>query len=149
MPERLQTRRPEREKRMSSDEVKLILEKLEKLDAMETKLDAMETRQRHMETGIVNLGTRLETLENTVDERLYDTRPQWEGVQSQISEMREEMRERFNNLDSEVKDTNRRMRVLNDTLLSMQADSLALEDRIEKLEGRETEPQPSGSGKQK
>ena len=127
---------------MSSDEIKMILEKLE-------KLDVMETRQRHIETGIINLGARLEALENKVDERLYDTRPQWEGVQAQISEMREEMRERFNTLEGEVKDTNRRMQVLNDTLLSMQADSLALEDRIEKLEGQETEPQPSGSGKQK
>lgn len=141
---------------MSSDEVKLILEKLEKLDAMESKMngmgskmDVMETRQRHIETGIINLGTRLESLENKVDDRLYDTRPVWEGVQAQISEMREEMRERFDNLEGEVKDTNRRMRVLNDTMLSMQADSLALEDRLEKLEGRETEPQPSGSGKRK
>jgi chromosome segregation ATPase len=129
---------------MSSDEIKMILEKL---DAMESKMDAMETRQHHIETGIVNIGARLEALENIVDERLQDTRPLWEGVQSQISEMREEMRERFDGLESEVKDTNRRVRVLNDTMLSMKADLLGLEDRVEKLEGREAEPQPSGKRK--
>jgi predicted nucleic acid-binding Zn-ribbon protein len=111
---------------MSSDEIKMILE----------KLDAMESRQGRIETGIINLGVRLEALENIVEERLPDTRPLWESVQSQISKMREEMQERFDGLESEVKDTGRRVRALNDTLLSMKVNSKRLPDREAKINRR-------------
>jgi chromosome segregation ATPase len=91
---------------MSSDEMKLILEKLE-------KLDEMESRQRIIETGVMNLGTRLEALENKVEERLQDTRPMWQTVQSQLKELREgqeklseeqaELREGQKNIASELR----------------------------------------------
>jgi DNA repair ATPase RecN len=39
---------------------------------------------------VADIKTRLTSLEQKVEERLYDTRPIWENVQAQIAELREE-----------------------------------------------------------
>jgi Skp family chaperone for outer membrane proteins len=77
---------------MSSEEVNLILERLDKI----------ETSQRSMETGIMNLGTRLEALENKVEERLQDTRPLWSGVQTQIEGLRADMQTQMEGLRADT-----------------------------------------------
>jgi len=101
---------------MSSDEIKLILE----------KLGEMESRQRSMETGIINLGTRLEALENLVEDRLQDTRPMWQGVQAQISELREEIAKGFRGVE-------RKFEVLSKQFLDAQADQRDLHSEVEDI----------------
>jgi chromosome segregation ATPase len=51
-----------------------------RFDAMDARFDSMETRFDSMET-------RLTTLEDKVDARLRETRPIWESVQQQLTEM--------------------------------------------------------------
>lgn len=43
---------------------------------------------------------RLHTLERKVDERLYDTRPMWEAVQTQIADLRSDQEKEFRKLHS-------------------------------------------------
>jgi hypothetical protein len=111
---------------MSSDEIKLILEKL-------AKLDEIELRQRSMETGIINLGTRLEALENLVEQRLQDTRPMWQGVQAQVSELREEMRQGFEQVGKEMKLLNKKVERIHNDVLGVQAEQGLLESDVEDL----------------
>ena len=46
-----------------------------------------------------NIAARLSALEQKVDERLHDTRPIWEAVQNQITELRAEMIKNFQKID--------------------------------------------------
>ncbi|MEW6207910.1 MAG: hypothetical protein AB1631_06055 [Acidobacteriota bacterium] len=112
---------------MSSDEVKLILE----------RLDRIESRQGNMETGIVNLGTRLEALENIVEERLQDTRPLWEGVQMQLVEIRESQEKtasEVTEIKGEIRKLNRKIETFNNRLMEVEADQRDIEERVENLE---------------
>jgi chromosome segregation ATPase len=57
--------------------------------SIDSRLENVETRLGSLETRIGSLETRLESLETKVDERLKDTRPMWEAVQTQLAELRE------------------------------------------------------------
>jgi chromosome segregation ATPase len=69
------------------------------------------------------LDARLTTLEERVDARLHETRPIWEAVLS-----------RLDNIESEMKAINRRVRVLHDDILRSREDQEDLRERITKLE---------------
>lgn len=60
--------------------------------------------------------TRLGTLEQKVDERLKETRPLWEAVQTQLQQI------------------NYKLDALNKRFLHTEADLVALENRVTKLE---------------
>ncbi len=111
---------------MSSDEIKLILEKL-------AKLDEIESRQRSMETGIVNLGARLEALENLVEERLQDTRPMWQGVQTQITQMGEEMKAMHEEMQQGFRFLNKKFELVHEDVMNVRADQRLLESDVEDL----------------
>ena len=51
---------------------------------------------------IQGISVQLSALQNKVDERLYDTRPLWESVQSQINELRFEMEQAQRELHSDM-----------------------------------------------
>ncbi len=109
-----------RERNMSGDEVKLILEKL-----------------GHMETGIVNLGTRLSALENIVSERLHDSRPMWQGVQTQLVEIRETQEKaasELTDIKGDIRKLNRKIETFNNRLTEVEADQRDVEARVETLE---------------
>lgn len=102
---------------MSSEEVKLILQRL-----------------GNIETGVMNLGTRLEALENKVEERLQDTRPMWEGVHTQVVELREEMRQGQEKTASELRLLRKAFsRSYSDLLITQEEH----EEKLEKLEGKQ------------
>jgi chromosome segregation ATPase len=69
------------------------------------------------------LDARLTTLEERVDARLHETRPIWEAVLS-----------RLDNIDSEMKAINRRVRVLHDDILRTREEQEDLRERVTKLE---------------
>ena len=81
-------------------------------------------------TTVQSLETRLTGLEQKVEERLHDTRPIWQKVVADIAELRSEVRD----VRTSQRDTVRRMSVLNDTLLGMQADYRDIYDRVRELE---------------
>ncbi len=95
---------------MSSDEMKTILEKL-----------------GHIETGIRNMGTRLEAVENKVEAletivvtRLQETTPLW------VSDLGEEMQQGFRFL-------NKKVELVHDDFLNLRTDELLLEKEVEDL----------------
>ena len=88
----------------------------EKLTSILTTVEAMETR--------------LADLEKKVDERLHDTRPIWQKVVADIGELSSEMKK----IRTSQRDAVRRISVVNDTLLGIQADYRDIYDRVRGLE---------------
>jgi predicted RNase H-like nuclease (RuvC/YqgF family) len=110
-------------------------------------------------SAVQNLGTRLDSLEKKVEERLYDTRPIWEKVVEDIRQLQEgqtklqtdvtqlqnnvtQLREGQDSLRREVntglRDINRKFSISNDTLTQMQADYRDIYDRVRDLERQRT-----------
>lgn len=97
-------------------------------------------------TTVQNLSTKIESLEQKVEERLYDTRPIWEKVQADIARLQEgqqglqegldALRSEVHEMNKEQRDTGRKLSVLNDGLLRMQADHRDIDDRVRGLEGQ-------------
>jgi predicted RNase H-like nuclease (RuvC/YqgF family) len=103
-------------------------------------------------SAVQHLGTRVDSLEKKVEERLYDTRPIWEKVVEDIGQLREgqtrlqtdvtQLREGQDSLRSEVntglRDIDRKFSVLNDNLLQMKVDYRDMYDRVRDLERQRT-----------
>ncbi|HJU54615.1 MAG TPA: hypothetical protein VJ715_08595 [Pyrinomonadaceae bacterium] len=87
--------------------------------SMEARFDAMESR---VEARFNAFETRLTTLEDKVDARLRETRPIWESMQQQMTEMAK-------TLDD--------IRV---QIIELHRDSLAVRTRVARLEERERPP---------
>ena len=97
----------------------------EKLNAILTTVEAMETR--------------LTGLEKKVDERLHDTRPIWQKVVADIAALSSEV----HIIRKSQRDASRRISVLNDTLLGIQADYRDVYDRVIGLETNQHPPNSS------
>jgi chromosome segregation ATPase len=98
---------------LPSDDLKLILARL---DSIDTRLNSMDSR--------------LGTLEEKVDKRLQETRPIWESVLAQLKEVNT----RLIRVEDESKDFRRLFRSAFSDMSRIQGD---LEDRLDKLEGRD------------
>lgn len=61
----------------------------DKVDRLIIAVQSMDTRFESMDSRLGNVEARLGRLETTIEERLKDTRPMWEAVQTQLAEMRE------------------------------------------------------------
>ena len=88
-------------------------------------------------SAVQDLGTRLGNLEQKVEERLYDTRPIWEKVQSDIAllqEGQESLRKDVRDVRTELRDMNRKFSIFNDNLVQIQADYRDIYDRVRDLE---------------
>ena len=106
-----------------------LTEKLPKTDS--EKLTYILTTVKAMET-------RLKGLEQKVEARLHDTRPIWQKVIADIENLRSEIR----GIGTSQRDAVRRISVVNDTLLGMQADYRDIYDRVR---GLETNSHPQNS----
>ena len=123
-------------KRPSSDSEKLSLI-LKTVQSLEGRIENLETRGDRIDS-------RLGSLEQTVADRLYDTRPIWEKVLVDISQLQEglvqlqEGQEFLGNESREIKtflrDIFRRLSIFNDTMVTMQADYRDIYDRVRGLE---------------
>ncbi|MEK6325248.1 MAG: hypothetical protein AABN33_26710 [Acidobacteriota bacterium] len=71
--------------------------------SQDEKLDRIISAVQRMETELSSVSTRLDSLETKVEERLKDTRPMWEAVQGQLTELRSEVKADLGELRSEVK----------------------------------------------
>ncbi len=87
----------------------------------------LKTRLTTLEQKVDESVVRLNALEQKVDERLHDTRPIWEAVQSQITELRNEMASSFRKFD-------RKFDVLQADFIDIKYKQRELESRLDKLE---------------
>jgi hypothetical protein len=76
-----------------------------------------------------SIDSRLGALEQKVEERLYDTRPLWEGVQAQLTELKSEV-------DKGFRTVARRLDVISGDINQVRADLHDHESRLEGLEGK-------------
>ena len=88
-----------------------------------------------------NIDTRLQHLEQKVDERLYDTRPIWEKVVVDVAQLQkgqqrleEMMTSEFREIKTSIRDIFRRFSIFNDTLVTMQIDYRDIYDRVRSIE---------------
>jgi chromosome segregation ATPase len=58
-----------------------------RLTSVENRLTSVENRLTSVEDRVLSIDTRLNSLEHTVDARLRETRPIWEGVQQRLTEI--------------------------------------------------------------
>ena len=116
----------------------------EKLSLILTTVQSLEGRIENLEIRGDRIDSRLGGLEQTVADRLYDTRPMWEKVLVDISQLQEglvqlqEGQEFLRNESREIKtflrDIFRRLSIFNDTMVTMQADYRDIYDRVRGLE---------------
>src|SRR2546427_10628513 len=102
-------------------------------------------------TVVQNLDARLGGLEQNVEQRLYDTRPIWEKVQTDIAQLQanfsqlqadvnqlkegqEFLRSESHEIHTLLRDIFRRLSIFNDTLVTMQADYRDIYDRVRDIE---------------
>lgn len=85
--------------------------------------------------------SELSDLKQSIDARLYDTRPIWEKVQADIAQLQEGQKglsERMEALRDDMRtgfrDLKRQFSVLNDTFLEVRADYKDLDKRVYQLE---------------
>ena len=94
-----------------------------------------------LQTGVKDLQVRLGSLEQKVEERLYDTRPIWEKVVTDVALLQkgqESLQENFQGLHDEMRkgfrDLKRQFSILNDTFLEVRADYKDLDRRVFQIE---------------
>jgi chromosome segregation ATPase len=106
-------------------------------------------------TAVQNLDIRLGRLEEKVEHRLYDTRPIWEKVQTDLAQLQAEsmgikegqqrleqgqelLRGEVRDIKTSIRDFNCKFSIFNDTLVTMQADYRDIYDRIRDIERQRT-----------
>lgn len=101
----------------------------ETLHQLNGRLDNIEKQQAHF-------SARLESLETKVDQRLYDTRPIWENVQTQLSELSKESAEFRSETSSGFRAVDRKIGALSKNLVDMTAEIQELREMVEKLDAQ-------------
>lgn len=109
------------------DNHELLLQLIGMFRTFEERLQSVEARLRDFDARLREHDARLESLEKTVEARLYDTRPLWEAVQLQIVELRAEMEKGFRRSD-------RKAALFHEQVSDLYAYQRDMEERIEKLE---------------
>lgn len=115
---------------MSEDATQqLLMALISMVEPIGGQLDNLQKQQ-------TELSTKLESLEVKVDQRLRETRPIWENVQSQLGELKKEVAELRSETASGFRGVDRKIGVLSKNLVDMTADIQELRDLIEKLESQ-------------
>jgi hypothetical protein len=84
------------------DDHALLLELVGLFREFDARQGEFDARQREFDARQREMAERLIALEQKVQQRLYDTRPMWEAVQSQIVDLRAEMEKGFRRQDHKV-----------------------------------------------
>jgi hypothetical protein len=88
-------------------------------------------------TRVNGIDSRLEHLEDTVAQRLHDTRPIWKKVVDDIAQLQEgqkRLEEGFSELNSIARNVNRDQIVINDSLRRIQLDLHNFDERLHRCE---------------
>jgi chromosome segregation ATPase len=78
------------------------------------------------------IDARLQTLEDQAERRALETKPIWERALAEIIEIKE----RLNSLEQLSTQTLRKIDVLSKDMLTLRADQVGIEDRLDKLESK-------------
>ena len=94
-------------------------------------------------TTVQNLETRVDNLENKVEERLHDTRPIWEKVLADTAQLQAgqtRLEAEVHEIKVSIRDIYYKMDVLNETMLNVQAKHRDVDRRVRDLEGQPHKP---------
>ena len=86
-----------------------------------------------------NIDSRLQRLEQKVDERLHDTRPIWEKVLADVAQLQEgqtRLEGDVHEINVSIRDIYYKIEVFNDTMLNVQAKHRDMDRRVRALEGQ-------------
>ena len=112
----------------------------DKLDRLITSVESMDSRLANVETRLANVETRLGSLEIKVDERMKETRPMWEALQAQLTELKESQQLQFTELresqDKGFRRFDHAMDQVSGNQNRLHADYVELESRVYKIEKR-------------
>ena len=111
-----------------------------RLGNVEARLGNLEDRLGKVEDRLGTVEDRLGSLDTKVEERLKDTRPMWEAVQTQIAEVESSLRTEIQGLRAEMENGFRRLDRAFDHLAGdvtrLHGDHRVLEERVDKIERR-------------
>lgn len=107
-----------------------------RLVSVETRLDSVETRLGNLEMRLDSVDSRLGNLETKVDERLKDTRPMWEAVQAQLSDIKESQDHLRDEMEKGFRRLDRNFDHLSGDVNRLHGDHRGLEERVDKIERR-------------
>ena len=108
--------------RMSEDDTKVLKDR--GLEQVLAKLEVMDSR--------------LQRVELNVEKRGFDTKPIWERALSEISEVKQDvgtLKQDMVIVKQELGTLNRKMDLFNRDMLSLRADQLRTEERVDRLVG--------------
>lgn len=114
-----------------------------RFDHLEERIGNLEVRIGKLEIRVEQIDTRLISLEQKVEERLYDTRPIWHKVvadiaqlqtgQQRLEESQQAQRVLLIELSSMVRDVNRDQIVINDVIRRIQLDFHNFDERLHRF----------------
>ena len=109
----------------------------------ESDRDTILTAIEKIDSRLEGVEKKVDSLEKTVNERLYDTRPIWHKVvydigelqagQQRLEEGQHAMRMNIIEMNSVVRDVNRDQIILNDVVRRIQLDFHNIDERLHKL----------------
>lgn len=114
------------------------------VQSLSTDFQSLSTDFQSLSTAFQEVKVRLETLEKTVTERSFETKPIWERALAEIAatraELKAELAEARAELRAEMKDGFRKVslkiELLNEDSLTLRADQRQLDRRVETLESK-------------
>lgn len=110
-----------------SDKLNLILTTVQNLDrrsiATDSRFGTVEARLERLEFSFNTFSSRLQQLEQQVQQRLYDTRPMWHRLVADIAQ-----------LEPGQKRLEEGQALLNDAIRKINADVQAIDVRLQRLE---------------
>ena len=115
------------------------------------KLTQILTIVQDLDGRLAGVEARLGSLEQKVEQRLYDTRPIWEKIQTDIAQIHADIvglkegqqrleqsqelsQSEIRDIKTELRDFNHKFSGFNDTLVTMQADYRDIYDRLRGIE---------------
>jgi archaellum component FlaC len=93
---------------------------LARLDSIDAQLNSMNGRLEKLEA------------------RAYDTKPIWENALKEIGDLRVEMREGFEKMDTRFETLEQKLEILTDDVLTVRAKHKILDTRVRNLESNPT-----------
>ena len=110
------------------------------LTAVDDLGKSMRSSMENLVTWVGNIDTRLQRLEQKVEERLYDTRPIWQKVLEDIGKLQkgqtkiqETLQAETNEIKNSLLDLYRGQTALNDVVLKVHRDFHDLDGRVDSL----------------
>jgi chromosome segregation ATPase len=112
-----------------------------RLDSIDVRLERLEENDLKANTQFDVINTRLDRLETNAERYAKDTKPIWERVLSEIVDVNHKvgaLQQTVTLIQKDVMLVNRKLDVLNKDVLHVRKQQTENEERIERLESRDT-----------